>query len=569
MFTGNITYTEDDVAVRTLYVAGSKSQRLTKEEVEAYFTKNFGAVENTRIYDKKEHSYMFVTLANYEDAHRALGKKYHSLPTRRRLIVRAADSWHQPKNDIAQNTENSNDAGGYVYDPNIPSLDVLNDDCLLHLFDFLNIIDLLKIHKLSNRYNAVVDTYSKKFTTFDFDRIPGAPELTLMIARDILIFLGPIVKNLCINGDEFKQGQNRLLDIAARKCQVLESLEIDGFQLRKENLRKIAPLFKNLQTFITGSDTRFSEDISVCFEQANNLKHVEIFGNYDITGRCLTKLRNLETLSLNNCGNIQPKFFVQALELNRTLKKLQVQRCDKLNNIVVQTIVRDLKELQDLSISNSYNDMTNFAELGNCTKLTHLSVEFHSFATIDPFLQNLVNKNQLEHLAYMGSASVRAQTVQLISQLTNLKHLEMSYNTIVTDEDILTLRSLTKLEHFAIPGAAMVSPESILSVLNACPNLKFLDVTQTLVDEVFVHKILEILKEEDSQRPKLKLVLYNTKVAESMLENELVKELKDKIEISFLPHSMEPSQFFLGEDDDYMNDDFSDEDGDLDFDDCK
>lgn len=599
MIAGSITYTEDNVPVKTLYVSSIKPH-VNQEDLNKYFSGQ-GTVSSLVLHDKGDYKYAFVTFATYEDATKVLKKRQH-LIKRCKLRVRSADTWHQPKPEVhssgsGENKVSNGEASegssrmedgtvtGVIateeeYDENAPSLMMLNDDCLLYLLEMFNILELIKIRGTCTRLDALIEMFCQKYVKFDFGSLSleMATDLTLMNAREILMFLGPTMKSLTIDGSDFNSSANRTIDWIARYCKNLESLDMENFILNKPILKKLTPVIQNLKSLSIGDSTKVGDELGICFNGATKLEELKISGNWEITGKCLSKLSNLKTLSVNCCGNLQSKPFKEALKNNASLKKLEICRCDKFDDNVVNFIVSDVQGIEELSLSNVYACMSDFNRFAELPHLKKLSIEFHGFAPVDSLLEKLSAKNILEELRYIGSSSHPVKTtIEHISKITMLKTFSMAFNSNITDAELKMLQSLTQLESFSIPGAYNVTAEGLLSLLAVCKKIKYLDVSQITVDLTFLEKIIYMWKQAE-YRPKLEMVLYETSIDEDSEEvHNLLKENQFLLKLSFTPKLLNTFQFmFNGSDlnlDDDDEDDFfdlvdDDEDFDGDFGKC-
>lgn len=277
MFKGSITYTEDNVPVKALYVSNIKPA-VSQEDLKTYFNTQ-GTVSCLILHDKGDHKYAFVTFESYEDATKVLKKRQHFVKTCK-LRVRPADTWHQPKPEVSvSKSEPVNSPEGtstaeaetetteiteISYDENAPSLMMLNDDCLLYLLDLFNILELIKIRGTCARLDALIDIFCQKYVNFDFGSLSS--DLTLMNARDILMFLGPIMKSLTIDGNDFNSSANRTIDWIARFCTNLESLDLENFNLNKLIMKKLKPVVQHLKSFSIGDSTKVGDELGMCFQ---------------------------------------------------------------------------------------------------------------------------------------------------------------------------------------------------------------------------------------------------------------------------------------------------------------
>lgn len=60
----------------------------------------------------------------------------------------------------------------------------LNDDCLLHLFEYLHILELVEIRGTCIRLDNLMERLRHKYVNFDFGSV--SYRLTSDLARDIL-----------------------------------------------------------------------------------------------------------------------------------------------------------------------------------------------------------------------------------------------------------------------------------------------------------------------------------------------------------------------------------------------
>lgn len=573
-FKNNLVYTEDEVPVKTLYIGNLKPNH-REYQLRNYFVE-LGPIESLKIHEKKDHIFGFVTFSKYEDAAKVLQLKHHTV-NGTKLRIRPADSWHQPKKKdnavevAATNTANNVDealagsSGSTEAGNSSVSLLCLNDDCLLHVLSFLDIVEMVRLRGICGRLDELIDmACAKHKQNFDFSSIAKYESITLMTARNLLTYLGPDLKSLKIDCDDFNNNSGfRLLDFIARYCKSLENLDIDGFTINQKQISRLTPMFRNLKKFSAGAKGRFNDSIGKCFEVANNIDTVTMCSNWEVTGEFLKKISNLQRLGLNRCGNVQPKFFIQALQKNRTLKALEIQCCDKFDDRVLNTMVADLKELEELTISNSYEKMQHFEKFAELVSLKRLTVEFHSLTPIERLLEKLAERNQLTEFNYVGSgAGVSKRTVDLISKLTNLRVLSIAFNQLLSDVSLKGFSALSNLESLAIPGACSITPTAILQLVQDCEKLCYLDVSQTEVNaNDFVFKLIDILQKSHS-RPVLEVVVFNSKVEEAIAKHEKVVKNQHLIKLSF-DQRLERSNLFmeyLEEDEEYIDsdDDFFD-----------
>lgn len=402
-----------------------------------------------------------------------------------------------------------------------PSLEHLNDDCLMHIFSFLGVLDCLQLKKVSTRLeNVVMDYARRKFRKFDMRKVLGSDWLSKKTEfTEILTSLGPVLEHLILKvyNKRFElnhTNDSEWLEIAALNCERLRILEIENIRLCKAELPNLSALFKHLETFIVSLYLPRNPALDLEFDRPlEKLKHLEI--NYlsisNFPRICWRTVCNLETLIFHD---MSAKHLLQCLTHNKNLKTLYIAVA-QIDSEVVKVIVNDLKQLEDLAVNNRNDVVSNFPELGNARNLKRLFVFYDSHSHFDPLLENLIQLNQLEKLT-IHHTMIRRSTYKLISRLTNLKHLEILGFECILDgmaERLVHLR--------------------ILKVIKACSSLKYLNLRWNwTLNETFVHDVLDIFT-ASSDRPKLTLALCDSPIPKSFLNVENILKHQDKFEIKF------------------------------------
>lgn len=177
-----------------------------------------------------------------------------------RIKVTVADSWHQPKTQINDNNSqagaadsvNASNCSNQSNDTDLLNILDLNDDCLLHIFNFLNCIDLSAVNQTCVRFqNVSSDVFRSKHTAVNTTMLdtPGwsnikTNTLTLQQIRSLIVSFGSQIQKLQVAAVSFKQDNRyRVLDLIVRSCTSLKSLYLTGFHI------KVNLLISNLFVF--------------------------------------------------------------------------------------------------------------------------------------------------------------------------------------------------------------------------------------------------------------------------------------------------------------------------------
>lgn len=185
----------------------------------------FGTIESQVFLKKHCRLLGFVQYSNPLCAATVLQKRKHFF-SGFWIKVSAADSWHQPTYE----TQNHQLLSAHILD--------LNDDCLHHVFGFLNSIDLAAVHYTCRRFKCVagyefrVNHGSVNLTKATF---PGyiqvdAPRLRLLQIRHLVSAHGSSLHRLQVAADYF-QNPYRALGYIFRQCFSLNTLGLLGFDV--------------------------------------------------------------------------------------------------------------------------------------------------------------------------------------------------------------------------------------------------------------------------------------------------------------------------------------------------
>lgn len=273
------------------------SQWSSPEHIRSRFEK-YGGVRKFEIHPEKyprcigiEEQYAYVTYFDSMSAHRAVcdDKKI-----RRDMRIIPADTWKQPKAkmgplNIAQNEENS--------------LSRLNEDCLIEIFEQLDLQSLINLSQLCDRLSDIIrrrifPSLRKVALSYDPKRTVG----------DSVDTSWNIVKNILHYGTEVELETNsyieypnmdRFADIFTRNLnENLERLALIGVLITDRMHRQLRPVFWRLSAFEWHYHSVTSDICAVNLVQwCPALKELTLRGNIDFSYN-LYPWKSLESASL-------------------------------------------------------------------------------------------------------------------------------------------------------------------------------------------------------------------------------------------------------------------------------
>lgn len=386
---------------------------------------------------------------------------------------------------------------------------ILNDDCLEHIFSFLQIKDLMNVHETCTQFQRVAQIVIPKRRMIKVHKEFYA--MRLLEFRTFLELFGPTVKEISIDALclDYQVRESRffklIIECFYRDCE-LESLELINFYgLSIPLLNFLSPIFSKLKKL---SLERMPLPISIPY--------------------LIKKWSNLRELHLNHCHRTDDRTLSQSrtlsefpLEFQSKLEKLSLIKNSYLS-ILPLTVRSHLifTELKELSIHP-----TLFGER------ISLQLSFHTT------IRNITKIRTLNILRIdVGFMNLNEFLEISSTNLPHLKILEINYARLTRDENCfnlfkrftelerLKLYAIQKLKGKHIPKIAKQLPSLVeldlqckinthylVQVLQVCPKLSHLNVemhSKHELTEDIVEKILNLFESQRRIKP-LKLSIYN------------------------------------------------------------
>lgn len=479
-----------------------------------------------------------------------------------------ADSWHQPKDEENKSESSSSDS---TPEENINAIFNLNFDCLEHIISFLDLKDLQNLEQVSAAFKPITETVYKRHKIFNFKSVQKNGPVTLMEARSTLIQIGHYITTITIDEGDLASEGRRFLELVIRYCPNLENIIVDGFLLNDLLLKKMTnffPKFKSIELI----SCYINDSIEKYLLTASSLKKLNLQRNYEVSGKCISKIKNLISLNLNNCRNVQPAFFTQFCLNNKTLVQLNMVRCERLISKSIIDITTNLLNLEELTISSFYQHLTSkdFLELINLPKLKKLHIQFNDSSNIDDLLRKFAKKDLLEYLD-ISRIPVTKKTIEAIVSFNKLEILKMNYKLDFDDEILSKIESKGNIRELYIAGCCSVTTEGLTNFVKKSPNLRLLDISGCYgITDEFYYNVSSFLKEQNRQQ-RLQVIVGGTQINEDELFPEILAEHLRWIQLKF-SSNYESSQIDFDlydtsdDSDDFGDDDYDDDEDDDDFD---
>lgn len=403
----------------------------------SYF-RQFGAIDWVRIlpgcYRNCRKSFAYVTFVNCLGAYEALNTDGHEIKNDK-LIVEQAFSWHQSGIEDAVPPSFSHREIELYSEMN----NSLNDDCIINIMSFLNIVELISMASYNQRF--LLCAHQQRTMKI----IPEAvmdDGWTLMHLRRILRLLGfgHAVKHLILSSKVFRLSQKshlygRLVQYIGPQ---LTTLSLRYFNVRSDEFDQLKPLLQQLQCLEIDLNYEFD------YEKLND--------NWP----------NLEILRLRSSGLIQLKKDATKVAFPK-LSSLQLITGYKLHENLFDTIATNFAGINDLVIimlDDYYSELTQVAA----------PTDFRNLINI----QNLTNL----HLSITSTYYNEVVIIEEIAKVTTLTNLTLDITNTnpesqisITDYNLtLLVRNLQNLISFRLSGLH-ITTEKIMLILQNLPDL--------------------------------------------------------------------------------------------------
>lgn len=390
----------------------------------------------------------------------------------------------------------------------------LNTDCMLKIFGYLSMKDLLAVEKVCVHWKSVADLAWRRFTVFDCTRA-----FHRNLDRSVklsLIRCGPHLKKICFPPLVNAPYSSRLLNIVARYCPNIESAVLHETRFQKSYTKNLTKVLRHLHTLeILDSDFHLNLDIlKLLFERVPQLK-VLTFEGYAtkdsyILSRAFKYLpKSLTEFNFGNLCNVEVNFFKMLLNQCPNLEVLTMSvelRYDEIGcELAKFTKLRQIGlNICDMKIVS----MEHLLSLTQLEKLVLASAQIMNDEFLEKISESLPLLRHLDIHAPL-QRDVTDKGIKKLARLQHLEHLNLSYYNAITHKGIGAVADNGKLKELILISTT-VTDSVISAVLKNCHDLKFLDLSACAeITSEAVQTLFEIFTPTNN-RSKLKVILGGT-----------------------------------------------------------
>lgn len=485
----------------------------------------YGTIDDIKIFGKnlksgwKMRNRGFVTFAKGSDASCVLinRKKFSTVFT-----LSAADSWNQPDYEKKRQELTSCEACNQT---DSKLLQTLNDDCLLHVMSFIDVLDAFALKKVCVKFLELSEIHLKTVKAFNFSDLKGKKKMTLHEAKQALETVGKNIKKASINSEKFYN--RRILNFIPKYLTNLKHLRLTGFKLDStlfwDQMNKILP---NLESLDLSDNSEIDENFLRSFKKAQPKLKTLNLSNTNIDGSFLKLIPRVESLNVSGCRNINGKQLVEYADLNKNLKALNISKCPNIYGKDINDLLKKILTCQALWLNNYYiDDLTSrfvIPSINPVISLKKLTICNINFPPCDQLLRTINFENIIEDLN-ISYGTLSLTSVYAISTMKHLKKFVMNFKTSVPEDLVDYLMGLDELEEIHMCSCSYLSPANVLRLF-LLPNLKFLDISRCYgFTNEFVVEAVDQLK-ETPRRKVLTLKVGQTEIDKKVFEEPGMKD---------------------------------------------
>lgn len=522
--------TEDGVEIRKLYIK-LLDPSIGCEEIK-FLLSVYGSIIEMKIFGKnvklgwKMKNRGFVTFEKASAASCALinRKKFSEL-----FALAPADTWNQPCKKVE-----AFDESFYCDQKQSKLFEMLNEDCLLHVITFLDVLDLLSLKSVCKNFLGLCEAHLKTVKSLKFSDIKEKKKLTLHEAKMVMETVGGNVTCASIGSEKFNN--QRILAFVPKYLKSLKHLRLTGFKLEPINFwDQMAYILPQLETLDLSDNSEINENFLKSFRKKDTILKSLNVANCTVNGNFLKMVGKLESLNVSGCRFVTGKQLLSFVESNDKLKSLNISKCPNIFGKDVNELLQKASQLEVLSLNNYYiDDETSkfvIPSINQLINLRELTIHNINYPPCDQLLRTINLENRIEVLN-ISYGNLTLTSVYAISTMKSLRKLSMNFKNSVPEDFVDYLMELERLEELRISCCSYVSPTNALRLF-VLPRFKLLDISRCCgYSNDFVTDLAEELKLNRVTR-KIQIRVGQTEIDQEVLKHPKFKEVCEILQVTW------------------------------------
>lgn len=303
-----------------------------------------------------------------------------------------------------------------IIDPETLQFEEVNDDCLLHIASFLDLIDVVNLGKTSTRLQSFAKQIFRTKTHFSFDQSDCDPSVSMENLPIILRAMGSFVKSIY-----WKDLDEIHLQYLAKYCPNVRKLNI-LYPSLDVNSVYIKTFFKNITSLVIVRANFYDNTMKKIIQSSANLKHLQLINCRNIRGTFLSNAKQLVNLKIINCRHLRNILHSYEIARIPKLKALSVDRieidCDTIKMLVSH---KNLKRLTLRNVDNTMGGQMYSNIQLHLPELRSLTMKMQNMATKSDFQIICEMVSSLANLKCFGHSSMSWELLDMIRRARELR----------------------------------------------------------------------------------------------------------------------------------------------------
>lgn len=334
-------------------------------------------------------------------------------------------------------------------DPNAVNILEINDNCLLKIASYLDLIDIVNLSKTSVRMRSFSKLIFERRTHFSFNRKTGDTDQSFKRQNlpTILQVMGSYIRTI-----DWRGLKETHLKYLCQFCPNVTELRLvdPSRSLTSSAIKNYTKFFKNIKKLVIVRAAFFDATMKT-ITSSSNLKHLQLIKCRNIRGNFFSTWKSCRLIHLKICNfSFERMIRISKIGRIKTLKSFSVNKIE-INADTMKTL-RLYKNLQHLKLENVNNTLER--------KLySYLPVRLPKLTTL---------KMKMEH----NDGKINSKSIStMISSFVNLKyfsHSPMSWKLLESVRRARTLQKQAPIE-IGIPKKLFRDPKKVNQFLSIYP----------------------------------------------------------------------------------------------------
>ncbi|XP_077867098.1 putative RNA-binding protein EEED8.10 [Saccoglossus kowalevskii] len=379
------------------------------------------------------------------------------------------------------------------------NINMLNDDIILCIFEYLSVKDKIRIERVCKRWQHLSLKTWNSLRTLGFDKIFGSfmtlGALTDTILKSILWRGCQELKSLDLSASPHLL-TDWGIDVIGQRCKNLVHVNLSGVKMSNAALKRLANRCNKLQSVVLADCLSIGEKgVWYLFKDCRDLIYVDLSHNARVHGQCFHVLNeNCSTLILKGCTKLADLGVGKLTTKCYQLSHLDISDCLSVTDSAIDSITSNCRNIEELHMEGFYKDVTAYGLSKLCT-LSHLKKLYlvGNQSVDDTVVMAIAKGCKRLRLLNIEGCYEKVTDAGLISleHCPVLEHLNISYLDKVGDSSISRLGMEGKLKILIARACTEITDQSVDILVIHCHDLLELDISGC--DKV-TNQVVELLQ---------------------------------------------------------------------------